>query len=193
MKRDPRPDDVNASRQAVERLLSDTGLSLDDETLWAPPPDLADALVTAAASDPPPSPSRRHRRWWPAAVAGLAAAVVFAGVVLATRAQPPDWTLPLAATDLAPGVTAEVSGWNEPAGTRITLAVDALPPAPDGYFYELWFSADDIHISGGTFREPTDVELWVGVARRDFPRVWITLEPIDDDESPSGDTVLDSV
>lgn len=68
-----------------------------------------------------------------------------------------------------------------------------LDPAPDGFVYEMWLSKDEIHISGGTFTQPNDVELLIGVTRADYPRIWITLEAIDEDESPSPATVLDTV
>jgi hypothetical protein len=57
----------------------------------------------------------------------------------------------------------------------------------------MWLSAGARHISAGTFVEADhDLELWAGVSRRQYPRVWITLEPLDDDESLSGQTVLDT-
>ena len=96
------------------------------------------------------------------------------------------------ATDLAPNAVATIDGWNEASGTRVRLNIDGLPAAPQGYFYELWFSEGPLHISAGSFRETDGVEMWAGVTRAEFPRLWITLEPIDEDEAPSGDTVLDT-
>ena len=87
---------------------------------------------------------------------------------------------------------AVVEGWNEPGGTRVSLDIEGLPMAPEGSIYEFWFTRDDIHISAGTFVSPIDVQLWAGVTRREFPRLWITLEPIDNDESPSGINVMDT-
>ena len=72
------------------------------------------------------------------------------------------------------------------------LAVNGLDPAPDGYIYEFWLSDGPRYVSAGTFRAGGVVELWVGVSRRDFPRMWVTLEPIDTDAGPSSATVLDT-
>jgi hypothetical protein len=72
------------------------------------------------------------------------------------------------------------------------LSVDGLEGAPDGYVYEFWLSEGPLHISAGTFTASGDIELWSGVSRADFPRLWVTLEPLDEDESPSSHTVLDT-
>lgn len=189
----PDPAALEASRRAVEDLLASGGMRLHDPALWEAPPDLEDRLLAATTGSPVAAPTSRLERRWVAAVASMAAAVVLVvgAIGLAGRSRP-DWTIPLTATELAPGAAGTASGWNEASGTRVRLDVEALPQAPRGFFYELWFSSEDVHISGGTFQDPSDVELWVAVARREFPRVWITLEPIDSDEAPSGQTVLDS-
>jgi hypothetical protein len=191
---DPSDADLAASQRALDDLLAGSGVGLDDASLWAPAPDFEERLVaTAVGQRAAHTPPRGPRRWVIAIGSVAAAAVLLFGAISLTRSDPPDWTLALQATDLAPGADGTVSGWNETSGTRVRLDLGALPPAPEGFFYELWFSDADVHISGGTFRSTEDVELWVAFARRDFPRVWITLEPVDDDESPSRQTVLDSV
>ena len=126
------------------------------------------------------------------AVAAAVLVVMFLGVYAVTGSNAPDWEVAVPGTDLAPSATAIVSGWNTQAGTRMVVEIDGLARAPAGYMYEFWLSNGPIHISAGTFRSPGDVELWSGVARAAFPRLWITLEPIDEDESPSGQTVLDT-
>jgi hypothetical protein len=191
---EPTDADLAASRRALDDLLSGSGVDLDDASLWEPVPDLEEQLVAAAVGEPAGQAPRRRSRRWAIAVGSIAAvAILVVGAISLTRDDPPDWIIALHATELAPGADGTVSGWNEASGTRVRLDLGTLPPAPEGFFYELWFSADDVHISGGTFRSTDDVELWVAVARKDFPRVWITLEPVDDDESPSRQTVLDSV
>ncbi len=85
-----------------------------------------------------------------------------------------------------------IQGWNESTGTRVVLDIEGLAPAPPGSVYELWFTRDDVHVSAGTFTGPGEVELWVGVSRGAFPRLWVNLEPIVGDESRSGFTVLDT-
>ncbi len=164
---------------------------LADPATWDEPDpameDLMVGLIGAGARRRAPS-----QRW----LCGIAAVVVAAALVtggwLALRASPPDWEIALPGTAAAPGADGIARGWNTEAGTRVVLDVDGLPPAPEGYVYELWFSRGPVHVSGGTFKEPANADLTIGVSRADFPRVWVTLEAIDEDESLSGETVLDT-
>lgn len=174
--------------------------SLADPAIWEePPPELAEqvsSLIAGSAwvTDPGIGTAQRPRwsRWvWP--VAGVAAAVVVAVVTMAAlRSTAPDWEVAVPGTDLAPAASATVRGWNTEAGTRMVMRVTGLDPAPDGYVYEFWLSEGPIHTSAGTFRAGTEIVMWTGASRADFPRLWITLEPLDEDESPSGQTVLDT-
>lgn len=170
--------------------------SLSDPALWEePPPELAaqvENLVHNAARGPRQARIAPRRSWTWVGIAAAIVAAVAAVAITTARDGGPDWDVALPATDLAPNATASVQGWNEPAGTRMVLAVSGLAPAPDGFIYEFWLSDGPIHISAGTFHSPGEIELWSGVTRADFPRLWITLEPIDEDESPSGQTVLDT-
>ena len=100
--------------------------------------------------------------------------------------------VPIPGTAEAPNALGVVEGWNEAAGTRVVLSVAGLAPAPAGSVYEFWFSSDTLHVSAGTFSGSGEMELWAGVSRGAFPRLWVTLEPIDEDEAPSGVTVLDT-
>ena len=80
-----------------------------------------------------------------------------------------------------------------PAGLKILLDADGLEGAPEGFMYEAWVGDGTIGVSAGTFhlRGGSDrIELWAGVTGPEFRRLWVTLEPIDDDASPSGDTRL---
>ncbi len=188
--------DLQRSRTEVAGLIAHGGLHLDDDALWVEPDADLEASIMAAIADDTGSPdlrplsSVRRLRWFgPLVAAAAAAAIVF---VTLTGESEPDWTVALGATEAAPGATAQVSGWNEASGTRIELDIDGLGPAPDGFVYELWFSADDVHVSAGTFHgDGADAVLWAGVTRADFPRVWITLEPLDADPSP-GVNILDT-
>lgn len=185
----PDIDDTTLGRslEDVAALLEGTGVSLDDAALWTGPSAELEASIMAAIADEAPERtvstifSARSLRWLAplaAAAAALIAFVAFSGS--------PDWEVTLGGTDAAPGASAVAFGWNEDNGTRVELDVEGLEPAPEGFFYELWFSSEDIHISAGTFHGTGDgVTLWAGVSRGDFPRVWITLEPIDNDESPA--------
>lgn len=189
--------ELEASRAAVADLVAHGGLHLDDDALWvAPGADLETSIMAAIADDGRGTPSEvrsiwsaRSLRWLVPLAAAAAALVVF---VTSTGTPEPDWTVALGATDAAPGASGVVSGWNEDSGTRIEVDVAGLEPAPDGFVYELWFSAEDVHVSAGTFRgDGADAVLWAGVARADYPRVWITLEALDDDPGP-GVNILDT-
>ena len=191
----PDPPDLAA---ALEELQAAMGpVTLDDDALWVEPdPGLErrvlDVIEAAPSVSQTPSrglPGRWRRNWW--VPASVAAAIVGLIAVVSLRSPAPDWVVALAPTEVAGVVEAEVSGWNERSGTRLQLDVTGLEAAPAGFFYELWFSDGPVHISAGTFREPDDVTLWVGVTRAEFPRLWITLEPIDDDPSP-GLNLLDT-
>lgn len=95
-------------------------------------------------------------------------------------------------TDFAPAATSTVEGWNTDSSTRMLLTVDGLDTSLTGYVYEFWLSQGPLQISAGTFTGSGEIELWSGMSRADFPRLWVTLEPLDEDESPSGRTVLDT-
>lgn len=170
--------------------------SLSDPGLWEEPsPELAlqvENLVRNAARGSAPLGGKSHRRWLSAAAVAIVIAAVGAFALVVNRQAAPDWDVALPATDLAPDAVASVAGWNEASGTRMVLTVAGLAPAPDGFIYEFWLSDGPLHISAGTFHSGGEIELWSGVSRGDFPRLWITLEPIDEDESPSPQTVLDT-
>lgn len=176
--------------------IDDARRVLDDPAFWsAPPDDLEDrlvAMIAGAADGVEPAGSIRRKGWQYALGGGAIAAVLVAALWVGNREPAADWEVALPATAEAPGAVGVVSGWNEAGGTRVALDIEGLPTAPDGYVYEFWFTNGPIHISAGTFKAPENVELWVGVTRADFPRLWITLEPIDDDESPSGVNVMDT-
>jgi hypothetical protein len=188
----PSDDDVAAARDTVERLLAGSGVDLSDPSLWEPAADLEAEVMASALAKNDMAAARTRGRWLLAAAAAVVAVVAIGAIVYGAIRSTPDWSVTLAATDLAPDATASIEGWNETSGTRVRLDIDGLPPAPDGFFYELWFSEGPRHISAGTFRAADGVEMWTAVRRSDFPRLWITLEPIDDDESPSPNTVLDT-
>ena len=184
----PTDAEIREARHAAEAHLNQVGL--DDAALWEEP-SAGFAAAVIDAIDPSPAAGatvRSSRLWW---MVGAAAAVLIAVGVYTMRPAPADWEVALAPTDAAPGVEARVLGWNEASGTRMELVVKGLEPAPNGFVYELWLSDGPVHVSAGTFHNPVDVTLWAGVSRGDFPRLWITLEPLDDDPSP-GLNLLDT-
>lgn len=167
---------------------------LIDPAIWEePPPELEDQVVALIAGNQ--SRTSTSGGWLERWVRPLAAAAVLVAVVglyglFQTRS--PDWEVDVPGTDLAPLAMSSIAGWNTESGTRMVLAVEGLEPAPAGYVYEFWLSQGPLHISAGTFTAGGEIELWTGVTRADFPRLWVTLEPLDQDESPSGYTVLDT-
>lgn len=167
---------------------------LMDPVTWAePPPELEDQIVALISGQRAigSTGSGWFERWL--RPMGAAALIVIAvGLYAVLRTPPPDWEIAMPGTDLAASATSTVMGWNTDSGTRMILSVVGLGPAPAGSVYELWLSRGSLHISAGTFTADGEIELWSGVTRADFPRLWVTLEPLDEDESPSGHTVLDT-
>lgn len=136
--------------------------------------------------------TRRVRSMTGMLAAAAAVAVMIAGVVLINRSDD-GAVFALTGTDAAPGASADVRIAATPAGLKIELDVDDLPGAPDGFMYEAWVGDGTLAISSGTFHlrdGDGPIELWAGVTDPSFHRLWITLEPIDDDASPSGDSRL---
>jgi anti-sigma factor RsiW len=180
-------------RALVDRI-TQLRAAMGSEAVWEEPaPDLAGRVASLVAGTEE-RPNRILRGgmvpWFAAAAAVLLAVVV--GWAMLLRPVGPDWEVALPATGLAPGARASVTGWNEATGTRMVLSVTGLEPAPEGHVYELWLSAGPVYVSAGTFTGSGDIELWSGVARADFPRLWVTVEPIDGDVGPSGVTILDT-
>ena len=147
-------------------------------------------LIGAGTS--PPASQTSRRRLIGAVAAGALALALAAGAWLGLRPPPPDWEVALPGAAAAPEAGGTAKGWNTPAGTRVVLSVDGLPPAPPGYVYELWLRAGPPHVSRGTFTDAADAYPTVGVSPAAYPRVWVTLEPIDENEALSGETVLDT-
>lgn len=164
--------------------------ALSEPSVWeSPGPNLEGHILAEFERRRAPAGGRRSRLAW---VAGAAVAAV-ALVVSFVWSGAPDWEVYLVATPNAPLAMATVEGWNEPEGTRMRFEIEELEPAPEGTYYEIWLTAaDGRHVSGGTFTGPGVFETSIGVGRRDFPRVWITLEPADDDLGPSRTVVFDN-
>ena len=166
---------------------------LDDAALWqrsgAGLEDRVVALISGSAAS---GRSRKSGRWRWAVAAGITAAILGGAVVASMREPAPDWELAIPGTAEAAGASGTVLGWNEDRGTRLRFELTGLDPAPEGTVYEVWFSSDTLHVSAGTFRAGGTIDMSTGIARKDFPRIWITVEPIDTDLGPSGRTVLDT-
>lgn len=169
-------------------------IALMDPATWEePPPELEDqviALITGNANRTSAG-TRRLERWVRPLVAA-AVVVVAVGLYGVLRTPSPDWEVAMPGTDLAPLAMSTVTGWNTESGTRMVVTIEGLDAAPAGYIYEFWLSEGPLHISAGTFSAGGEIELWSGVTRAEFPRLWVTLEALDEDEAPSRQTVLDT-
>lgn len=186
-------DDCAACRSYREELEAGQQALMDPAIWEEPSPELKDQVVALIAGnqDRTSAGLGRLERWVRPLVAA-AVVVVVVGLYGVLRPPSPDWEVTMPGTDLAASAESTVTGWNTNSGTRMVLAVEGLAPAPDGFVYEFWLSDGPLHISAGTFAAGGEIELWSGVTRAEFPRLWVTLEPLDDDESPSGMTVLDT-
>ena len=181
-----------AHRSALGSMLQ----VLDDPLLWIePPPELEQRvtrLIETGQSEEPPIGGTR-RRWQIIAAAAVLIVGVATGAFLFGRQPPPDWEITTAGVGSNESAVAVIGGWNVDGGTRVVLAAEGLAAAPDGFMYELWFIQGSTPVSGGTFAAADKpVDLFVGVARRDFRRVAVTLEPLDGDPAPSGVFVFDT-
>lgn len=174
-------------RRGYARVL---GERLGDPLMWEQPPARLEAAVLAAVAAEP-SPARRRRlSWWMMAGAAVLAAAVLTAVWLSSR---PDWVVELESGPAAARASGVVAGWNLEHGTRMVLDVSGLETTTSDAYYEVWLTAPDgRHVSAGTFRGAGRFEVVAGVRRADFPRIWITREPADDDPSPFPATVLDT-
>jgi len=163
---------------------------LRDPVIWdEPSPALEDRVVAGLEATVPKRHKPRRWVWFAAPVAGAALAVA---AWMVTRAPDPDWVVDLPGVQQAVAAVGTVEGWNEASGTRMVVKVNNLASAPDGFVYEFWMSEGAAHVSAGTFRHTDGVELWAGVSRGDYPRLWVTLEPLDEDTAPSRQVVLDT-
>jgi hypothetical protein len=213
---DPSPEEVAAVEALLARAGADGHLwselppGLDDQVVAAIARETNEVRPTDSTADTPAGSLDRARRArvgrrdlgvpsWLGAAAALA--VVVTGIVLVSRSASDDdggtdgdaVEFTLAGTEAAPQARAEVIISSTPAGLKILLDADGLPGAPDGTYYEAWLSDGDVRVSAGTFHlrgGSNQIELWAGVVEPQFDTLSVTLEPVDADNSSSGDVVL---
>lgn len=183
----------------IEQARSD----LQSESMWVEPPaGIEDSIVVAingtrrVETGSTAVTEVEKKRSSPPSVAAMfgsvaAAAVLVVGVfAVMSRTPDPDWRTMMAGTDVSSSASAVVAGWNTDAGTRVVLEATGLRIAPEGFVYQLWFSRGSQDVSAGTFSNPRHVELNVGIARQDYPMVWLALEPINSAAGVTGPALL---
>jgi len=184
----------------IESVRSD----LASDSMWdEPPAGLEDSIVAAIAGAEDPraeeaadlrlKPEKRLSARSTALMFGSVAAVIVLVVgvfAVVSRTPAPDWQAAMAGDAASTSATGVVAGWNMGDGTRVVLEAADLGPAPDGFVYQLWFSQASGDVSAGTFTDPSYVELNVGVSRKDFPAVWIALQPVGTDAASAGEALL---
>ncbi len=202
-------DDLHPEHELDPAVLAALEADLSSPSLWAEPPasledDLVAAITAEAAAAAPVAPapaSASTPRWLWAVAAGflLVAGFGLGAALTGGDDDAPEIVgeiFPLEGTDLAADADGEVELAVLLNGLRIILAVDELPPAPDGMFYEAWLlDADRGVVSAGTFhmRNQTGrIELWAGVTPEDYPNFVVTLEADDGDPTPTLDVVFEA-
>ncbi len=164
----------------------------------------ASAVPSESAVDEAPSSSAPvveigayRRRLVPVMAAAAAVVVLVAGalIIAAVNDEGDDGVvIALAATELAPGASAEADVADTPLGTRILLDLSGLPPAADGTYYEAWLrQSPEIGVSAGTFHMrggDGEIELWAGVSLDDYPLITVTVQEEGGGAASSGVVVL---
>lgn len=170
------------------------------------PPGLAErtfaAIEQEAAAGPPAALGRRRRGAVVAALAGVAAVAAGLVVLASGGGGPPTRQIALVAAAGGGGEgTARLHRVD--TGVAVELAVQGLPVAPEGSYYECWYvgEADTIErparVTAGTFRVrpagTTTVTMTTAADYRHFPGIEVTLEPADGDPARTGPVVLRSL
>lgn len=190
----PRLEDEVFSLVALEPV----GRLASEAPLAAEPPDglERDALLRAGVLAP------RRSRATTVLVPALGAATLVLGILgINWRSEagrvredfgPGGDTMQLVDLDGSPeppeGTTVELVRYGDAAYKVVMDGV--VPPAPEGYYYEVWMSGPDGRVSGGTFTvgdEDTVHNFAVAVDPADYPYLEISLEPEDGDPSMNGD------
>jgi hypothetical protein len=178
------------SLDRVGRLASEVPLAVD------PPYDLERAALDRAGVLGP-----RRSRATTVLVPALGVATVVLGVLgINWRSQadrmrddfgPQGQTMQLVDLDGSPeppaDTTVELVRYGD-ASYKVVMD-GVVPPAPEGYYYEVWMIGPDGRVSCGTFTagdEDTVHNFPVGVDPAEYPYLEITLEPKDGNEEKNG-------
>jgi anti-sigma-K factor RskA len=153
--------------------------------LAAPPFDVPAGLEQRVFARIVPPPRRRRRPWWV-----LVPATAAAGLALLVAGDDQE-RYELRGVGARVTATVETTG----VGREVEIHIDRLHDPRPGGLYELWFVArDGRRVSAGTFHPDDDgrgtVRL-VGAADPEvYPRIVVSLEPVDGDPRRQGPDVL---
>ncbi|KQP63565.1 anti-sigma factor [Nocardioides sp. Leaf285] len=181
-----------ACRDEVDGL-AEAASMMTEMSLTAPPPELRDRVLSGIATVRPMPPvvgevraevtslaDRRDRRRFRGLLAAAAAAVVVAGTggIVWTAAQDDTSTYTAAEAvqnaddaqrfrvQLAEGVDPDAEATvirSEDLNRAIVTTVD-MPPAPEGYVYELWLLRDGQYVAAGPMATDSDETVFSGQA-----------------------------
>ncbi|WP_369275886.1 anti-sigma factor [Streptomyces sp. R11] len=176
---------------------------LRQEAVWVVVPDgieqrVMHELMRGAGNVVPMRPrlrrrstiSRRRIGLVAASVALLGLTAAVGSVVLDTDEE--SQRMQLTASASAAG-HADVTLRDTPSGVAIEADFQAIPPAPEGSYYEGWVTGERGAVAIGTFHlrdGQSDVTLWAGVELADYPRMTVTLQKEGGGPASSGNIVL---
>jgi hypothetical protein len=166
---------------------------LGDPSTWAEPrAGLEDEIVTSIGAVPARPRARRTRRVTGAVAAVAAAAAISVAVVGALDTTGAEFGARLSASALAPSARGSADITHNNAGFRVHLDAHGLPPLASGEYYQAWLkNAHGVSVPIGTFSSSDGrITLWSGVSPKAFPKLTVTKELTDNDQSSSGLVVL---
>ncbi len=102
-------------------------------------------------------------------------------------------TVAMIGTELAPGAGGTARVRPTGSGVEITLNIEGLAPAPEGFYYQAWVKGPSGLVTIGTFharRDAHDIDLWSGVDLANYPTITVTLQREGDGAESSGQVVL---
>ena len=157
------------------------------------PPAVISLDATRAQRGAAPVASKRR---WAVPLSAAAAVVVLAGVIWTATSN--DSTSP--AVELASAPLTELQGSGAAASAALVRESDGLlhvqladakmPPAPDGFFYEIWLVDPGVtnpqSLSTGSMGDRVDFTVPDGVDPAEYPIIDVSLEPDDGNPAHAG-------
>jgi anti-sigma-K factor RskA len=178
----------------VARIAADrSGISGSDSSARLTVLDEPPAVVSLAQARDRRSRSTGASRWvMPFAAA--AAVMLLVGVVWATASDTGSGGVELASAPLGElsqsGARADATLIREDDGLHVQLANANMPPAPAGFYYEIWLVDPEVtdprSLSAGSMGGRVDFTVPEGVDPAKYPIIDVSLEPDDGNPAHSG-------